>query len=84
MQEHLNSGVHKGADHHCVGCLRRFKTPSALTAHMESPSARCHVRESRYFGNALSLVSGGYLGVNGRHSDGSIKIDSPEVPMPRW
>lgn len=84
VQEHLNCGIHKGIDHRCVGCLRMFKSPSALTAHMESSSERCRVRESREFGNALNLVSGGYLGVNGRHADGSIKIDSPVVPMPRW
>ncbi|MCJ1423836.1 hypothetical protein MMC29_001721 [Sticta canariensis] len=84
VQEHLLAGIHTGVSHRCVGCLKVFKSPSALTAHMESASERCHVRESREFGNALSLISGGYLGVNGRHADGSIKIDSPEVPMPKW
>lgn len=84
IQQHLSSGIHTGDGHRCVGCLKLFKTPTALTAHMESASERCHVRESRDFGNALSLVSGGFLGVNGRHADGSIKIDSPEVPTPIW
>lgn len=70
-----------GFENRCVGCLRLFKSPSALTAHMESTSARCSVRDSRQFGNALSLVSGGFLGVNGRHADGSVKIDAPEKPV---
>ncbi|MCJ1466960.1 hypothetical protein MMC07_005582 [Pseudocyphellaria aurata] len=88
VQEHLRSGIHQ-VTHRCVGCLRTFKSPSALTAHMESSSERCRVRESREFGNALSLVSGGYLGINGRHADGSIKIDSPDYgttdhPIPKW
>lgn len=82
LEAHLGSGVHKGVSNRCVGCLRIFKSPSALTAHMESSSERCRVRESRHFGNALNLVSGGYLGVNGRHADGSVKIDTPESPMP--
>ena len=84
LTAHLQSGKHKGVDHRCVGCLRLFATPSALTAHMESSSERCRVRETRQFANALSLVSGGYLGVNGRHADGSLKIDTPSAPVPQW
>lgn len=82
--DHLRSGAHKGVEHHCVGCLRRFKTSAALTAHMESASERCNVRETKQFGNALSLVSGSYLGVAGRHADGSIKIESPHRPLQQW
>ena len=84
IADHLRSGVHKGVEHHCVGCLRRFKTSAALTAHMESSSERCNVRETKQFGNALSLVSGSYLGVAGRHADGSIKIDAPRRPLQQW
>lgn len=51
---------------------------------MESSSERCRVRESREFAKQLNLVSGGYLGVNGRHVDGSIKIDTPQVPDENW
>ena len=32
------------------------------------------------FGNVLHLTSGGFLGINGRHADGSIKIEVPDVP----
>lgn len=67
-----------------MGCLRVFKSPSALTAHMESSSERCNVRESKQFGNALSLVSGGFLGVNGRHADGTVKIDTPARAPINW
>lgn len=74
MKQHLTSGFHQGTDHRCLKCLRHFKTPVALIAHMESNSERCRVKETDTFGQMLSVVSGGFLGVGGRHSDGSIKI----------
>jgi len=76
---HLTSGYHQGTDHRCLKCLKVFKSPTALIAHMESSSERCRMRETQSFGNVLHVVSGGYLGVQGRHADGTIKIQAPEV-----
>ena len=51
----------------------------ALIAHMESSSERCRIKDTQDFGHVLHVVSGGYLGVTGRHQDGSIKIEAPVV-----
>lgn len=72
-----NNG-HRGFDHVCPSCLKRYKTPSALMAHLESATTRCTIRESKTYGNVLHLVSGGHLNVDGRHNDGSARIVSPE------
>lgn len=79
MEAHVLSGYHKGEYTVCPGCLRKFKTASALTQHMESASERCSVRATKGFGNALTIVSGGYLGVTGMHADGTHRIEDPEV-----
>lgn len=72
-----NNG-HRGFDHVCPSCLKRYKTPSALMAHLESATTRCSIRNSKGYGNVLHLVSGGHLNVDGRHNDGTTRIVSPE------
>lgn len=72
------SGEHRGFVTNCPGCLRRFKTPSALAAHLESATTRCSIRESDQYGNTLAQVSGGFLGVEGMHSDGTPFIKDAE------
>lgn len=62
---------HHGFQLRCPNCSRMFKTPSALTAHLESSSMRCLARDRQGFGNVINLVSGGYLKIQGRHADGS-------------
>ncbi len=74
MKEHLTSGIHQGTDHRCLKCLKLFKTTAALVAHMESSSERCKIKDTDHFGQILSVVSGGFLGVMGRNADGTIKI----------
>jgi len=72
--------THAGMPNRCPSCL----TPSALTAHMESASTRCHIRETKNYGNTISLVSGGFLGVNGKFEDGTVKMDSQKLPDSFW
>ncbi|KAL8903985.1 MAG: hypothetical protein Q9207_003564 [Kuettlingeria erythrocarpa] len=72
-----NNG-HRGFDHVCPSCLKRYKTPSALMAHLESATTRCSIRNSKGYGNVLHLVSGGHLNIDGRHNDGTTRIVSPE------
>lgn len=43
---------------------------------MESNSERCKIKETDQYGQMLSVVSGGFLGVTGRHADGSVKIEA--------
>ncbi|KAL9012242.1 MAG: hypothetical protein Q9173_002989 [Seirophora scorigena] len=72
-----NNG-HRGFDHVCPSCLKRFTTPSALMGHLESPTTRCTIRESKAYGNVMHLVSGGHVNIDGRHNDGSARLVSPE------
>ncbi|KAL8859935.1 MAG: hypothetical protein Q9178_003482 [Gyalolechia marmorata] len=74
-----NNG-HRGFEHQCPSCLKRFKTASAIMAHLESPTVRCTIRESKGFGNILHLVSGGHLNIAGRHNDGSNRLVVPKDP----
>ena len=82
MLAHIKT--HKPTKNQCPSCFRYFKTASALTAHMESPSTRCKVRETHGFGNALSLVSGGFLALDGKFEDGIPKLDSQKIPDSFW
>ena len=79
LKWHLTSGYHQGTDPRCMKCFKTFKTIAGLVAHMER-SEKCKIRETLAFGNVLHVTSGGFLGVSGRHADGSIKIEVPDVP----
>ncbi|KAL8690828.1 MAG: hypothetical protein Q9224_004313 [Gallowayella concinna] len=84
--EDRNNG-HRSYEHQCPTCLKRFKTASAIIAHLESPSVRCTIRHSKGFGNVLHLVSGGHLNVAGRHNDGSNRLVVPKegtLPEDMW
>lgn len=76
LKRHLTSGIHQGTDHRCIKCLRKFKNIQALIAHMESNSERCRIKDTDHFGQILSVVSGGFLGVKGRNADGTVKISA--------
>ena len=79
LKWHLTSGYHQGTDPRCMKCNKVFKTIPGLVAHMER-SDKCKIRETLAFGNVIHVVSGGFLGISGRHADGSIKIEVPDVP----
>ena len=78
LKWHLTSGYHQGTDPRCMKCFKVFKTIAGVVAHMER-SEKCKIRETLGFGNVLHVTSGGFLGVSGRHADGSIKIEVPDV-----
>ena len=64
VKAHLISGYHQGTAQQCVKCLKMFKSPVALLAHMESPSVKCNVRDTQQYGHILYMVSGGFIDVN--------------------
>ncbi|KAL8815841.1 MAG: hypothetical protein Q9223_005061 [Gallowayella weberi] len=81
-----NNG-HRAYEYQCPQCLKRFKTISAITAHFESPSVRCTIRDSQGFGELVYAVTGGHLTVAGRHNDGSNRFIVPEdgrLPDDMW
>ena len=79
LKWHLTSGYHQGTDPRCMKCSKIFKTIAGLVAHMER-SEKCKIRDTHGFGNVIHVVSGGFLGISGRHADGAIKIEVPDVP----
>lgn len=62
-------------DHPCMKCLKIFKSPAALTAHMEADSERCKIRETSVYGHILHIVSDRFLKMNGRNINGSLKFE---------
>ena len=82
VKTHLISGYHEGSDNKCIKCLKVFKTPIALLAHMESASTRCNVRDTEQYGHLLYMVSGGFLDVNNdergaKLPDGQLRMRAP-------
>ena len=48
---------------------------------MESSSAKCEVKQSPLFDQCIKLASGGFLGVEGLNTDGTVKFEAME---PQW
>ena len=46
---------------------------------MESSGERCRVKDTRQFGQILHVISGGFLGVSGRHEDGTVQISATDL-----
>lgn len=82
MIEHMQK--HTGIQNRCSACFRIFKSASALLAHMESPSIRCRIRDTKGYGNAIHIVSGGFLGAYGMMEDGTVKLESQKKPESFW
>ena len=78
MIEHMQKD--EGIQNRCSACYRIFKSASALLAHMESPSTRCRIRETKGYGNAIHIVSRGFLGAYGMMEDGTMRLESQKKP----
>ena len=79
LKVHLSSGFHQGTGQQCVKCLKTFKSPIGLLAHMESASQRCNLRDTEQYGHVLYMVSGGFIDVNDdekgtRLADGQLRM----------
>ncbi|KAK2745419.1 hypothetical protein FQN57_003762 [Myotisia sp. PD_48] len=74
FEQHLASGVHSGGVVRCPGCLRMFKTTTALVAHAESASVRCRINQTTNFGVVMNDISGGILETTGYHHDRTVKF----------
>lgn len=77
FNSHLLSVNHVGGKISCPGCLRLFRTASALIAHMESSTTRCTVNQSQNYNQVIREISGGLLGTHQHHSDGTVKYVTP-------
>jgi hypothetical protein len=48
---------------------------------MESATTRCNIRNYSGFDEICEIISGGYLGLEGLHEDGTVKF---ETRAPEW
>ncbi|OAT06586.1 hypothetical protein BDBG_02773 [Blastomyces gilchristii SLH14081] len=72
FEGHIKSGIHMGGVFRCPGCLRMFKSSTALTAHCESATVRCKVNKDENYARILDEVSAGLIEPAGENEDGSI------------
>ena len=81
LKAHLISGYHIGTDHRCAKCLRLFRDPVALIAHMETSSQRCNIRETQHYVNLIYVITGGFLDVNGDERGEYLDSKSTQVRL---
>ncbi len=62
-----------------MSCLKSFNSTTALAAHATSSSVRCQVRKADDFAQALDVITGGVLDVDGHHDDGTIKYKAARL-----
>ncbi|EDN09328.1 predicted protein [Histoplasma mississippiense (nom. inval.)] len=73
FESHIKSGIHMGGVFRCPGCLRMFKTSTALTAHCESATVRCKVNKDENYARIMDEISAGLIEPAGENEDGSIR-----------
>lgn len=73
---HLKSEAHSTQQYTCPRCLGRYKSLTAFTAHLESESTRCSVRDARDFDALIDQLTSGLVDVAAkRHNDGTNKFE---------
>lgn len=81
FEDHIHSDEHNKGTFRCPGCLKLFKSITALVAHCESASVRCAISRSENFSKILSDISAGILDTDGFNPDGSVKYKAKEFDM---
>jgi hypothetical protein len=79
---HLTSSAHTGGRTVCPSCLAKFASTMALVAHCESPSKRCNIRNSANYNQILREITGGLIGAEGHHIDGSVRYVANDISKP--
>ena len=81
---HLTSNAHVGGRTICPSCLAKFPSTMALVAHCESPSKRCNIRNTANYNQILREITGGLIGAEGHHIDGSVKYVANDISKPGY
>lgn len=81
---HLTSSAHVGGRTVCPSCLSKFASTMALVAHCESPSKRCNIRNTANYNQVLREITGGLIGTEGHHIDGSVKYVANDITKPGY
>ena len=77
MQMHLKYAHCRHLE--CPACNDLFSSPSAMIAHMETPSRKCNIMLSELYADIIRCVSGGYLRAI-RTGKGEYRIVGGEPP----
>ncbi|VUC33266.1 unnamed protein product [Clonostachys rosea] len=71
LTSHLLS-VHGNISYNCPNCFKKFYSLTALTAHVESSSQRCNIREADAYGAYIDQLTAGLVDVSvERYEDGT-------------
>lgn len=81
---HLTSSAHVGGRTVCPSCLNKFTSTMALVAHCESPSKRCNIRNTANYNQVLREITGGLIGAEGHHIDGSVRYVANDISKPGY
>jgi hypothetical protein len=81
---HLTSNAHVGGRTICPSCLAKFPSTMALVAHCESPSKRCNIRNGANYNQVLREITGGLIGAEGHHIDGSVRYVANDISKPEY
>lgn len=81
---HLTSSAHVGGRTVCPSCLSKFASTMALVAHCESPSKRCNIRNTANYNQLLREITGGLIGAEGHHIDGSVRYVANDIRKPGY
>jgi hypothetical protein len=76
---HLTSSAHVGGRSVCPSCLKKFPSTMALVAHCESPSKKCNIRNTANYNQVLREITGGLIGAEGHHIDGSVRYVANDI-----
>lgn len=79
FNNHLKNEAHVGGTTTCPSCLRKFGSTMALVAHCEAPSKKCNVRKSANYNHILREITGGLIGTQGYHIDGSVRYVANDI-----
>jgi hypothetical protein len=79
---HLTGDAHVGGRTVCPSCLSKFASTMALVAHCESPSKRCNIRNTANYNQVLREITGGLIGAEGHHIDGSVRYVANDITKP--
>ncbi|KAK4032937.1 hypothetical protein C8A01DRAFT_20065 [Parachaetomium inaequale] len=80
LRGHLLSAKHAGLIKvQCPRCCKWFDSMAAMTAHAESQSVRCDLRETNGYRQYLDQLTAGMLDTAGKHGDGTKKYTVPDA-----
>ncbi|QUC22428.1 uncharacterized protein UV8b_06669 [Ustilaginoidea virens] len=79
LVNHLRSPAHSDRQYRCPYCLRPFKSLTAITAHVESSSVSCRIRETDGYGAFVDQLTAGMVDVGKSREDGTLQYSTSDT-----